>query len=126
MLPPKTALFDDGAFCASIRMEILKKHIATFRAETTRERLIHYDDDDDDDVEQRRIVFVAFDDSREEEHYFETTRTFLCVFFFVVFVVVGDASEADASHVIISEISGEGGRGEKHRDDECEYDDEYE
>ena len=123
---PFTALVDDGAFCASIRMEILKKLIATFRAETTLERLIHYDDDDDDDVEQqRRVVFVANDSSREEEHYFET-RTFLCFFFFVVFVFVGDASEADASHVIISEISGEGGRGEKHRDDECEYDDEYE
>jgi hypothetical protein len=51
----------------------------------------------------------------------------LCVFvFFVVFVVVGDASEADASHVIIiGDISGEGGRGD-HRDDECEYDDDDE
>ena len=93
MLPPKTALFDDGAFCASIRMEILKKHIATFRAETTLERLIHYDDDDDDDVEQqRRVVFVANDSSREEEHCFET-RTFLWLVFFVVFVFVGDASD---------------------------------
>ena len=31
---PFTALFDDGDFCASIRMEILKIHIATFRART--------------------------------------------------------------------------------------------
>ena len=124
MLPPKTALFDDGDFCASIRMEILKIHIATFLVRTRDlERLTYYDDDDDD-VEQRRIVFVAFDSSREEEQYFET-RTFLCFFFFVVFVVVGDASEADASHVIISKISGEGGRGD-HRDDECDDDDEYE
>ena len=32
--PPAVLVFDDGAFCARIRMEILKQHIATFLART--------------------------------------------------------------------------------------------
>ena len=30
LLPPPALVFDDGAFCARIRMEILKTHVATF------------------------------------------------------------------------------------------------